>query len=300
LNLPKDDTLNGKAVDIKSKTLVYKRNCELTESMSFPSSMSRIALGVEYDGSDFYGFQRQSRSDNTVQGKLEYALSKVADENITLVCAGRTDSGVHAHEQIVHFDTTAARPDKAWVRGVNTHLPESVRVHWCKNVGSKFHARFGARSRTYRYIIYSAPVAPAVLRTHLTWTPHSLNLAKMRAAASLLEGTHNFDAFRASGCQAKSPIRTVDYAKFFESGHFLVFEIRANAFLQHMVRNIVGSLLEVGVGKQDVSWVAELLASENRCLGAATAESCGLYFVKVDFDKSFDLPHRSLGPTFIA
>lgn len=278
---------------------IYKRNCDISQGIVFPDSMHRIALGIEYDGSDFFGFQKQTSSKNTIQDKLETALSRIAKENITLVCAGRTDSGVHAHEQIVHFDTMAVRPDKAWIRGVNTHLPGSVRVHWCKNVGPNFHARFSAFSRTYRYILYSSKVAPAALRSQVTWTHYELNWEQMQLAAQSLEGTHDFSAFRASGCQASNATRTVEYARFTQYGRFWVFEIKANAFLQHMVRNIVGSLLEVGRGKQNSRWVADLLLAGDRTMAGSTASPCGLYFVSVDFDKSFALPRRELGPLFI-
>lgn len=277
----------------------YKRNCEVRKGMEFPKEMKRIALGVEYDGSSFYGFQRQTTSTNTVQGHLERALTKVAVEEIRLVCAGRTDSGVHAHEQVIHFDTVSTRPTKAWVQGVNAHLPSTVRIHWAKNTGCQFHARFAARSRTYRYVLYSNPVAPALLSSQVTWTPHTIDIDRLRSAAKAFEGEHDFTAFRASNCQAKTAVRTIEYFDVYESSSFIVIEVKANAFLQHMVRNMVGSLIEIARARQPVHWIKSLLESKDRGLAAATAPSAGLYFIKADYAQEHDLPSRGFGPIFL-
>lgn len=280
-------------------THVYRRNCEISGTIEFPEGMQRIALGVEYNGAVYNGFQKQTTTQNTVQAKLELALSKIADESVTLICAGRTDTGVHASEQVVHFDTYAQRPEKAWVLGVNNRLPAEVRVHWSKPVSSAFHARFRALSRTYRYIIYSSKVRPACLHQNITWTRHSLDIEKMQAAAAYFVGEHDFSAFRSSRCQANNPVRTIERLSFRKSGAFIVMEVKANAFLHHMVRNIVGSIMFVGRGEASPEWVAELIALKDRNQAAPTAKPWGLYFVRAEYDSDFALPHVNLGPLFL-
>ncbi len=209
----------------------------------------RLALGIEYDGSRFLGWQTQPGG-GTVQDALESALSAVADRPVSVTCAGRTDRGVHALAQVVHFDTEAERPDSAWVRGVNALLPEAVAVLWSQRVSPDFHARYAARARTYRYLLVNRPVRPALAARYAGWFHAPLDIAPMREAAAQLLGEHDFSAFRAAECQAKSPVRTLHAIGIERSGERIEFRLRANAFLQHMVRNIVGTLVYVGDGRQ--------------------------------------------------
>ncbi|MFT5084264.1 MAG: tRNA pseudouridine38-40 synthase [Lentisphaeria bacterium] len=278
---------------------MYKRNCELKSGIVFPEGMSRIALGIEYNGAGFSGFQKQLTAANTVQSSLEMALSKIANEEISLICAGRTDAGVHATEQVVHFDTAAIRLDRAWVQGANTQLPDEVRVHWAKPVAPEFHARFSAMSRTYRYVAYCGEVRPASLNKQVTWTKYDLDQEKMQSAARFLEGEHDFSSFRASQCQAKSPIRRIEHINFFQKNRLLVMEVKANAFLHHMVRNIVGVLMEVGRGAKSSTWPLEILQLKDRTKAAATASPSGLYLVKVEYPLSFNLPRHPVGPMYL-
>lgn len=243
----------------------------------------RIALGIEYDGTGYHGWQRQ---DNicTVQEKVEYALSKVAAEPISVVCAGRTDVGVHALGQVVHFDTTAMRSDRAWILGANTNLPTDIRVLWARHTSSDFHARFSATARQYRYIIYNSMVASAVLRHRTMWVPFTLNEKLMHEAGQYLVGEHDFSSFRGSGCQAKSAQRNVISLVVARNSNMVTIDIKANAFLLHMVRCIVGMLVKVGKGEKPPSWAKELLAVRDRRLSAATAPSQGLYLTRVEYE----------------
>ncbi len=261
--------------------------------------MHRWVLGVEYNGAQFNGFQKQATSKNTVQFHIERALSKIADEEISVVCAGRTDAGVHATEQIIHFDTLATRPDRAWVRGANTELPDDVRIHWAKEGLPSFHARFSASSRTYRYILYTSDVRPACLHKAVTWTSYQLDFTAMEKAGQALLGEHDYSSFRASQCQAHSPVRRIEHLAFFNHGPFMVMEIRANAFLHHMVRNIVGCLIDVGRGAKPESWIKELLELKDRRVASPTARPWGLYLTKVEYDPAYDLPQMQSGPIFI-
>ncbi|MDO8933039.1 MAG: tRNA pseudouridine(38-40) synthase TruA [Rhodocyclaceae bacterium] len=256
--------------------------------------MVRIALGVEYDGSGFAGWQSQSHG-NTVQDALEKALTAIADHPLRVVCAGRTDAGVHALGQVVHFDTTADRPDSAWVRGVNAHLPPQVAVGWARPVAAEFHARFSARSRTYRYLLLNRPVRPALLAGRCGWFHRPLDVAAMRAAAACLVGEHDFTAFRAAECQAKSPVKQLYRADIATEGEFVLFEFHANAFLHHMIRNLVGSLVYIGKGKHPPQWLAELLAGRDRSRAAPTFDAAGLYFAGVEYDPCWQLPGGSPG-----
>ena len=259
----------------------------------------RIALGIEYDGTAFYGWQRQ-REVNSVQQELEIALSKVANENIELSCAGRTDAGVHATGQVVHFDTTALRDEKAWIMGTNAQLPDAIGVRWAKQVPDDFHARFSASARRYRYIIYNHKYRPAILRSGLSHYHQPLDVELMQQAGRFLLGEHDFSAFRAIQCQSHSPNRNVHHLELSRHGDFVVLDIKANAFLHHMVRNITGSLLEVGMQKRPPEWIAELLAAKDRTKAAATAKAGGLYLVEVDYPAHFQLPKTAPGPLFIA
>ncbi len=251
--------------------------------------MGRIALGVEYQGSGFHGWQRQHR-DLTVQGVLEGALAAVAGEPIGVIAAGRTDRGGHATGQVVHFDTFVARPLQAWVRGTNTHLPPTVAVLWARSVAEPFHARFSARSRTYRYRLLSHPVRPAYACGVLGWTHRPLALEKLRAGCGWILGTHDFSAFRAAECQAKTPVKTLLRAEVEAVGEEFHFTFQADAFLQHMVRNLVGALVQVGSGAMPPEWMAELLQQGDRTRAAPTFAPEGLCLSAVEYDEAWNLP----------
>ncbi|WP_448668795.1 tRNA pseudouridine(38-40) synthase TruA [Enterobacter mori] len=259
----------------------------------------RIALGIEYDGSKYYGWQRQNEV-RSVQEKLEKALSQVANEPINVLCAGRTDAGVHGTGQVVHFETTAVRKDAAWTLGVNANLPSDIAVRWVKAVPDDFHARFSATARRYRYVIYNQRLRPAVLSQGVTHFYEPLDAELMQRAAQCLIGENDFTSFRAVQCQSRTPWRNVMHINVSRYGAYVVVDIKANAFVHHMVRNIVGSLMEVGAGHQPESWIAELLAAKDRTLAAATAKAEGLYLVSVDYPDRFDLPKPPMGPLFLA
>jgi len=250
---------------------------------------TRFALGIEYDGSRFLGWQTQPGG-GTVQDALEAALSGIANAPVAVTCAGRTDRGVHARGQVVHFDTDAERPDSAWVRGVNALLPEAVAVLWARRVGADFHARYAAVSRSYRYILLNRPVRPALAARHAGWYHAPLDVEAMRAAAAPLLGEHDFSAFRSAECQAKSPLRTLHAIGIERTGDRLDFALRANAWLQHMVRNIVGTLVYIGAGRQPPLWAKKLLDSRDRALAAPTFAAEGLYLEEVEYDPHWNLP----------
>jgi tRNA pseudouridine38-40 synthase len=248
----------------------------------------RIALGLEYEGSQFCGWQSQAGG-GAVQNVLESALSIIADAPTRVVCAGRTDAGVHALAQVVHFDTEAARPDSAWVRGTNAHLPASVAVRWAQPVSNEFHARFSARGRHYRYLLLNRPERPGLLARRVGWFHRPLDAPAMAAAAGLLLGEHDFSAFRAIECQARTPVKTLRRAEVTRHGDVVAFDFEASAFLHHMVRNIVGSLVYVGKGAHAPEWVGEILAARDRARAAPTFDACGLYFAGVDYDPAWQL-----------
>jgi len=254
---------------------------------------TRIALGIEFDGSRFLGWQTQPGG-GTVQDALESALSVIADEAVSVTCAGRTDRGVHACGQVVHFDTAVQRPDSAWVRGVNAMLPEAVAVLWSRRVATDFHARYSARSRAYRYILLNRPVRPALSARHAGWHHAPLALEPMREAAALLLGEHDFSAFRAADCQAKSPVRTLHAIGIERTGECIEFTLRANAWLQHMVRNIVGTLVYVGKGRHAPQWAMNVLESRDRSLAAPTFGPEGLYLDAVEYDARWNFPAAQL------
>ncbi|MFT6790881.1 MAG: tRNA pseudouridine38-40 synthase, partial [Cellvibrionaceae bacterium] len=218
----------------------HKRSSEVTDLRLFPAGMQRIAMGIEYRGDYFRGFQSQKTTASTVQAGLEDALSLVCDEPIQLVCAGRTDRGVHASNQIIHFDTLAQRPLRAWLRGVNTKLPAGISIRWAQSVSPIFHARFSAKARTYRYIIYNTPTPSALMDGFVTWDRRRLDVDAMIAASQYLVGQHDFSAFRGSGCQARSPVRCIEKITVTRWQNFIITEIKATAFLYHMVRNVMG------------------------------------------------------------
>ncbi|MEE4638435.1 MAG: tRNA pseudouridine(38-40) synthase TruA [Wenzhouxiangella sp.] len=249
----------------------------------------RLAAGVEYDGSGFFGWQRQRQSP-TVQACLEDALAGVADHPLQVHCAGRTDTGVHARCQVVHFDSEADRTERAWVLGANTHLPAGISVLWVRPVPDDFHARFSARRRRYQYHILNRWVRPAIDRRRTAWVRRPLDAAAMQEAAVQLLGEHDFSSFRAAGCQARSPIRTVHATRVIRQGAALYFDIEANAFVYHMVRNIVGSLLAVGRGQQSPGWIGELLRARDRSVAGVTAPAQGLYFIGPSYPDFPELP----------
>lgn len=251
----------------------------------------RIALGLEYDGSRYLGWQTQPGG-GAVQDALEPALAAIAGEAVPVICAGRTDRGVHAREQVVHFDTAANRPMSAWVRGVNALLPESVAVLWSQPVDGEFHARYAARSRTYRYVLLNRAVRPALAARYVGWFHIALDIQKMKEAAALLAGEHDFSAFRSAECQAKSPVRTLHSVVIEQRGERLDFIFRANAFLHHMVRNLVGTLVYVGKGKHPPLWAKEVLESRDRARAAPTFAAEGLYLERVEYDSQWGLPEK--------
>lgn len=255
----------------------------------------RIALGLEYDGSSFRGWQTQPGG-GTVQDCLEAALGRIQGAPLRTTTAGRTDAGVHAAYQVVHFDSVAARPLSAWVRGVNTHLPPSIAVLWARAVPPAFDARRSALERTYRYFLFNRDVRPALLAGRAGWLHGTLDLDVMNVAAQTLIGTHDFSAFRAAGCQAKTPVRDLRAAVVERHGDFVVFEFRANAFLHHQVRNLVGALVWVGLRRRPPEWIAELLASRDRTQCAATFAPDGLYLAGVRYDDRFGLPPPQSSP----
>lgn len=258
----------------------------------------RYALGVEYDGSQYCGWQRQKNVIG-VQQKLEEALTKIANEPIEVICAGRTDTGVNATNQIIHFDTSQVRKDVAWTLGVNTHLPKDIAVSWVKSVNDEFHARFSATARRYRYIIFNNTLRSAILSHGLSFCHYPLDEKLMHSAAQYLVGQHDFTSFRTVHCQSHSPIRTLYHCNVSRHGNYIILDVKGNAFLHHMVRNIAGSLMRVGQELQSIEWIKEVLEAKNRCLAGMTAPSAGLYFVGVDYPEEFDLPKRPLGPLFL-
>jgi tRNA pseudouridine38-40 synthase len=277
----------------------YKPGCEIKPGITPPSNAQRWVLLVEYLGRDFHGFAKQVTSPHTIQARLEAALSKVACEEIQVVCAGRTDAGVHATGQVVHFDTTRERPSKAWILGVNSYLPASIRVHHAQPVSWDFHARFSAGARTYRYLLASATVPSATLTDQVSWTRFALDTARMQEACRYFLGEHDFTSFRTVQCQAKNPVRTITYIQLHLVNKLMVLEITANAFLHHMVRNIMGSLIEVGRGMRAPSWIAEVLAARDRSLAAPTAQPGGLYLVSVAYPEQFGIARRDKGPLLL-
>lgn len=258
----------------------------------------KIALGIEYDGAAFFGWQRQ-RDVVTVQEELEKALSKVANHPVDVFCAGRTDSGVHGTGQVVHFETTSERSERGWTMGVNANLPDSVAVTWVKTVPDDFHARFSATARRYRYIIANTKLRPAILKAGLSHYHAPLDEEKMHQAAQALLGENDFSSFRAAQCQSNSPNRFIHFVNVTRHNEFVVIDIKANAFVHHMVRNIAGSLIAVGNGDKPVEWISDVLALKDRTKAAETAKPNGLYLIQVDYPESFGLPEPKLGPLFL-
>jgi tRNA pseudouridine38-40 synthase len=249
----------------------------------------RYALGIEYDGSGFLGWQRLSHGDS-VQGAVEAALASILQHEVDAVCAGRTDAGVHATQQVVHLETTVERPLRAFVEGTNTRLPPSVRVLWAQPVADAFHARHSARARRYRYRLLNRRVRPALMREHLSWEPRPLDAEAMHRAAQALLGENDFSAFRTAQCQARHPMRDLHAITVRREDDQVIVEVQANAFLHHMVRNIVGSLMVIGRGERPESWVAELLAGRDRTVAGPTAPAAGLTFLGPRYPHAWALP----------
>ena len=243
----------------------------------------KIALGVEYLGTDFHGWQIQKSGLRTVQGVVEPALSKIANHPVRVFCSGRTDAGVHAQEQVIHFETQTTRTEGAWLFGGNANLPNDVNFKWAKEVNDDFHARFNAHARSYEYKIHHHPVRSSLKTGYYLWEPRSLSIDNMRKAAAFLLGEHDFSCFRGSMCQAKSPIKTIEYLQIDEIGDDLIIKVKANAFLHHMVRNLVGTLLKVGRGEESTEWMLSVLDSKDRKEAGPTAEPQGLYFIKAHY-----------------
>ena len=260
--------------------------------MSQAPSRVRLALGVSYHGGAYQGWQSQA-SGRTIQDHLETALTSIAGHRVSTLCAGRTDAGVHALMQVVHFDTTAQRPDGAWVRGSNANLPKDIAVQWAHSVPAHFHCRASAVSRRYLYVVRQSPVRPSLDAGRVGWVIHPLALAPMQEAGALLLGEHDFSSFRAAACQAQSPVKNLFELRIRQLGAYWRFEFEANAFLHHMVRNLMGCLLAVGSGARDAAWLADVIASRERRLCAPTFAADGLYFVGPYYDPVHEIPDRN-------
>ncbi len=250
----------------------------------------RVAVGVQYDGSGFQGWQAQRSGARTVQTVLEQALAQVADHPVRLICAGRTDAGVHGAGQVAHFDTTAVRSARSWVLGGNAHLPMDLSLRWARDVPDDFHARFSALARRYRYLILNQPHRAALWRGRATWCYRPLDAERMHEAGQVLVGEQDFSSFRAAECQARHPIREIRELTVRRQGDGLVLEVEANAFLHHMVRNIVGVLMAIGAGDRPVEWAREVLARRDRTQAGITASAEGLYLLAVRYPERFGLP----------
>lgn len=259
--------------------------------------LKRIALGVQYDGKDWQGWQTQPHG-KTVQDRLQQAIKSFTQQGIVVMCAGRTDAGVHAFEQVVHLDTELDRPPISWVRGVNSFLPPSIAVRWAHPVPSDFHARSSAAARRYQYVLYNHPVRSPILHGKAGWVFQPLSLELMREASRYLLGEHDFSAFRAAECQSFTPVKTMQEITIEQYGHFFLFQFQASAFLHHMVRNIVGSLVYVGMQRHTPQWVQAILQGQDRKLAAPTFRPDGLYLSKVIYDEKWRLPQEESGGFF--
>lgn len=259
--------------------------------MENAGNTQRVALGVEYNGAGFHGWQRQKKpAVATVQAELEGAISQVANHPVAVVCAGRTDAGVHATQQVVHFETTAQRELRAWVRGVNSHLPETVRVCWSQSVDAGFHARFSAVARRYQYLICNTEVRPAIFSRQMVHFRWPLDTALMQAEANCLLGEQDFSSFQAVACQSKTAMRNVHHVTVSRKDHLVMIDIQANAFLLHMVRNIAGVLMAVGAGQKEPGWTRWVLAQKDRNKAGVTAHPQGLYLVGVEYPRELGIP----------
>jgi tRNA pseudouridine38-40 synthase len=249
----------------------------------------RVALGIEYDGTAYNGWQRQ-KAGVGIQSLVEKAVSGVADEHVEIVCAGRTDSGVHASAQVVHFDTAAERETRGWLLGINSELPDDINATWVAFVDEEFHARFSATSRSYRYLILNRAVRSALNRNRAWWVFEPLDEQAMLEASEYLLGEHDFSAFRAAGCQASTPIREICSLQIVRDGEWLAITVKANAFLQHMVRNITGVLVAIGKGEAEPVWAKSVLESHDRRQGGVAAPAHGLTLIAVEYPAQFNIP----------
>ncbi|MBN7768948.1 tRNA pseudouridine(38-40) synthase TruA [Marinobacter daepoensis] len=260
----------------------------------------RVAIIFEYDGQAFHGWQFQKSGVRSVEGELSRAAARVADHPVDLVCAGRTDAGVHASFQVAHFDTPSVRNLRSWVMGMNTALPDDISVHWAGNGVADFHARFSATYRRYRYVIYNHPVRPGIQRGQVSWTFRPLDADRMHRAAQALVGEHDFSSFRAAGCQSRTPVRFLERISVTRCGDYVVIDVQANAFLHHMVRNIAGALMAVGNGQQPPEWISGILEARDRTCAGVTAPPYGLYLVDVGYPEHLGIPEALCGPAFVA
>lgn len=251
---------------------------------------SRVALGIEYDGSEYYGFQKQKSTEQTIQGNLENSISKVANHSIKTFCSGRTDAGVHAFMQVVHFDTESRRSTREWVRGINSYLPHDIKVLWSKELDETFHARYSATHRSYLYRILNNQTPSALWSKRSLFVPQKLDIRAMRAASKYLIGEHDFSSFRGSGCQSNSPVRSIEDIKITKKNNFITFELRANAFLLHMVRIIIGTLLMVGKREIKPVEMKNILNEKDRRISGKTVSSSGLYFLGPKYPAKYQLP----------
>ncbi len=258
----------------------------------------RVALIIEYDGTEYHGWQEQTGL-NTVQGALESAISSVADHDVKIVCAGRTDTGVHATNQVIHFDSQNTRNVRAWIYGVNSSLPKDICVKWGREVSEDFHARYKATSRSYRYVIFNSPIRPALIRSNVTWQYRQLDHELMDKAAQDLVGEHDFTSFRSVECQSNHPYRKIIKICVKRNNNIITIDVTANAFLHHMVRNIAGVLMAIGSGRKPVDWAKEVLMSKDRKLGAETASPYGLYLVGVSYPKEFNIDKKFSMPLIV-
>ncbi len=257
--------------------------------------MTKLALGVQYNGYRYHGWQKQAHL-TTIQGKLESALSAVAAHDVRVFCAGRTDTAVHASNQVIHFETTVTRDIKAWIYGTNTNLPHDIVVSWAQIVDQDFHARFKAQKRFYRYILYNHTIRPALLLQNVSWNFAPLAIEPMLQACQYLLGEQDFSSFRAAECQAKNPVKTMHFIHIQQQGRYIVFDFCANGFLHHMVRNIVGVLLQIGAGKQEPEWCQDVLRAKDRAHGGITAPPYGLYLTGAEYPEHFKISQSVVYP----
>lgn len=253
----------------------------------------RYACCIEYDGYGFFGFQTQVQ-EPTIQNSLEKAIAEVADHTIRVTCSGRTDTGVSASAQVVHFDTHVERSEYQWLMGINTNLPKGISILWLKPVSDDFHARFSAIQRSYRYIIYNRWIRPAINRHSITWEKRPLDAEKMHQASQYLLGENDFSSFRSSACQSKTPVKTINHISLKREGNKVIMDVESSGFLHHMIRNIIGSLLPIGRGEKPIDSMLEILNSQNRCKAGITAAPNGLTFTTVKYPKEFKLPESAI------
>jgi len=253
----------------------------------------RYACGIEYDGYGFLGFQSQVQQP-TIQDCLEKAISQVANHNIRIHCAGRTDTGVSATAQVIHFDTDSERSEYQWIMGINANLPDGISILWLKEVEDDFHARFSAIQRSYRYVILNRWIRPALNRHSVTWEKLPLDAEKMNQAAQYLQGTHDFNAFRSSACQSKVSVKTINEIEVYRDGNQVIMDVAANGFLHHMIRNIIGTLLPIGRGEMPIQHIKQVLESKDRTQAGITAPPNGLSFNVVKYPEKYQLPESSI------